>query len=275
MLSSPRKGGGIMDTEKLTEVALQATKEIVPEVYKDGLQSAVKELGKDLHTVSKLVTMALTPISAMVWSYEKIKEHFIPLLEEKLKKTPVENIITPDPSIAVPIIEALRYTGHKEELREMFSNLLATSMDKTIAPTAHPSFVEILKQINSDEAKILNLLHNYTTYPIIKVKSIDKDNVKYNELLTDFSLLPFLSGCDFPYFGPSYLVNINRLGLGIIDYTTYKPVPGSYDPLYNHPEVKKLERSILDNGQRMEIVQGTFRLTDYGKLFYDACIFNK
>ncbi|WML53254.1 hypothetical protein RCG17_00630 [Neobacillus sp. PS3-12] len=66
------------DNQLLTTTTLETTKEIIPEVYKDGLQLTVKELGKDLHTISRLVTIALTPISAMVWSYDKIKEHFIP-----------------------------------------------------------------------------------------------------------------------------------------------------------------------------------------------------
>jgi hypothetical protein len=42
------------------------------------------------------------------------------------------------------------------------------------------------------------MLNGNFNYPIIKVKLIDKDNVKFNELLTEFSLLPFEAGCDFP-----------------------------------------------------------------------------
>jgi hypothetical protein len=77
-----------MDQEKLVADALEVSKDVIPEVYKDGLQPTVKELGKDLYTVSKLVTIALTPISALVWSYDKIKERFLPVGEKKLQNVP-------------------------------------------------------------------------------------------------------------------------------------------------------------------------------------------
>jgi len=68
-----------------------------------------------------------------------------------------EKIVTPDPSIAGSIIEALKLTVEKESLRELYSNLLAKSMNIDTAQNAHPAFVEILKQLTSDEAKIYHI----------------------------------------------------------------------------------------------------------------------
>ncbi|WP_141432656.1 DUF4393 domain-containing protein [Bacillus sp. 03113] len=266
-----------MDPEKslLAAAAIEATKDIVPDVYKDGLQPTVKEIGKNLHTVSKLITVALTPISAMVWSYEKIKEQFLPSLEEKLRNVPEENIITPDPSIAVPIIEALRYTGHNDELREMFSNLLANSIDKETAPTTHPSFVEIIKQINSDEAKIIALLNSDDAHPIVKVKAVNKENAYYNEFLNNFSLLPFQAKCDIPNQGPSYLENIERLGLAEMSYETYVIRPNAYEPIYDHPIIKEQDAIIKAIDKRFELKKGSFKRSSYGKKFYESCILSK
>jgi hypothetical protein len=256
-----------MSNIKETVEAVQGIVEAVP-VYEDLLQPASKELGKGLLTVSKAVNIALTPVSALVWGYEKIAKY----LEDSIaKKVPRENIQTPDPTIAVPAVEALRYSAHNEDLREMFSSLIATAMDKTKAFSAHPSFVQTIKQINSDEAKILKLIIDDENIPIIEYRGLTAENKNhFATLIKDFSLLPYQAGCDFPNLGPSYLVNLARLGLISIDYTIYNITPNIYDLLTNHPVVKAIEASYPDF--EPQIKQGVAKQTKYGKLFYEACI---
>lgn len=165
-----------MDIEKkITEAVTDSAKELLPEIYRDGLKPTVQEVGKGLHTLSKAIHIALSPISAMVWGYERISEYVQSSLEKKLKNTPKENIISPDISIAGPTLEALRFTANKEELREMFSNLLATSMDKETVANAHPSFVEIIKQLSPLDAQNLLLFKSSPSYPLgeYRVKSED------------------------------------------------------------------------------------------------------
>ena len=50
---------------------------------------------------------------------------------EKLKNVPEENIVTPPPSIAGPVFEALRFSGEDIDLRELYTNLLASAMDNS------------------------------------------------------------------------------------------------------------------------------------------------
>jgi hypothetical protein len=269
-----------MDPEQqliTTAAVVEVTKEIAPEVYKDGLQPAVKQLGKDLHTVSKLVTIALTPISALVWSYDKIIERFLPVLEKKLENVPIENIVTPDPSIAVPVIEALRYTGHNDELREMFSNLLVGSMDRTTSPLTHPSFVEIIKQINSDEAKIIKLLDGSGPSSLLKVRLYNPNSAEnsFAEPLVNFSYLPFAAGCAYPELGPSYIENLERLALINISYDIYNTNPNAYDILEKHNFVKQWEEHAPKIGHRFEINRGVLTVTSFGQKFYETCIISK
>jgi Abortive infection alpha len=259
---------------KLVE-SLNGMSETVNNIYKDGLQPAVQEVGKGLHTLSKTIHIALAPVSALVWGYEKIRDYIQTSLEKKLKNVPEENIITPDPSVAVPAIETLRYTAHKEELREMFSNLIATAMDKETAPKAHPSFVEILKQINPDEAKIIKLLDNDQSKAIVKMRAYNPDNDHYSEPIQEFSLLPYMAGCSYPELGPSYLVNLARLGIANISYESYSTLPNSYEPIFEHPVIKQQKSFIESLGKRAEIMRGTFTRTNFGKKFYEACVLEK
>lgn len=64
-------------------------------VYQDTLQPAAKQLGKSLEVVAKTVNIALAPVKALVWGYEKIEEFITSRVSEKLKNVPEENITTP------------------------------------------------------------------------------------------------------------------------------------------------------------------------------------
>lgn len=134
--------------------AVKGVVEAIP-VYQDALQPAVQEVGKGLATVAKTIHVALAPVAALVWGFEQVRDFVHSRVAEKLKDVPRERIATPSPSVAGPALEALRYSGHDADLREMYANLLATSMDASTAREAHPAFVDIIKQLAPDEAKLL------------------------------------------------------------------------------------------------------------------------
>lgn len=251
--------------------AVKGIVEAVP-VYQDLAQPAVKEIGKGLHTLSKVIHIALAPVSAAVWGYEKISNYVQSSLEKKLENVPQENIVPPDISVAGPALEALRFVGDKEELREMFSTLLSTSMNCDTSKFAHPSFVEIIKQLSSDEAKMLSNI-NLLPLPILSVRLVDKNPQKYYwEPLVDFSLLPHESNCEFTELGPSYINNLNRLGLISVSYNTFHTGENVYAPLENHESVKVWENVAIQSNRNFETVKGYLDTTDFGKLFYRACI---
>ncbi|MBU5612176.1 DUF4393 domain-containing protein [Geomonas azotofigens] len=140
---------------------------VVPEIYKDAVKPAAKQIGKGLETVAKTINIALAPLSGLVWGYDKIREHLEASLAEKLYNKQESEIISPAPNIAGPLLESLRYTGYDEDLRELFTNLLASSMDIDKLRYAHPAFVDIIKQLTADEAKILKYISDLSSYPII------------------------------------------------------------------------------------------------------------
>jgi hypothetical protein len=65
--------------------------------------------------------------------------------------------IEPKPMIAGPTIDAMKYCGSKPHLRDLFANLPATAMDARTAENVHPAFVEIIKQLSADQAKMIKL----------------------------------------------------------------------------------------------------------------------
>lgn len=234
---------------------------------------AAQELGKALTTVGKLVNVALEPVSGLVWGYEKIKDFVNNKVAQKLQDVPSEEITTPPPNVAGPLLEALRYTGHDENLRELYANLLATSMQASEAKKAHPAFVEIIKQLTPDEAKIVQTIANNKIQPLIEcVREIEGGSGSLR-VFPKFSLIGYKSNCTYPEQTPEYLDNLARLGLIEIDLVSFYTAPGIYDELENHQFILELKASIESNPRlKFKIMRGLFKLTDLGEQFCETCL---
>lgn len=263
------------EKSKIHETA-EVVREIVKEVpiYKDAIQPAAKEIGTALQTVAKSINVALAPVSALVWGYDQIKDFVNESLAERFKDLPKERLVTPSPTIAGPTLEALRYAGHEPLLRELYANLLATSMDAKTAEEAHPAFVEILRQLTPDEARIIRLFGKSYSHPIITVRQNDKDPSKGGiDILRHFSLLGYEAGCSHPHLTSSYLDNLCRLGLAEIPAYTHLTAPGVYEPLEKHQTVldtiSMIEKQL---DKTSKIIRENLRVTTLGKQFCHACV---
>lgn len=249
--------------------------EAVP-VYQDVLQPAARQIGTALETVTKTIHIALAPISVLVWGYDQIKDFVSTKVADKLKDVPLEKISTPDPTVAGPALESLKYTGHKEDLRELYANLLANAMNIDTAKSAHPGFVDIIRNLTSDEARVLTFLAGRRVYPIITTKAVLKDKKGQNALMESVSMLGTDAGCENPAFAPKYIDNLIRLGLLVIPPLEHLVGPGIYDAISNHPEVQKQKEQVEQQTEvysRFEIVKKYVKLTSFGLMFAQACIY--
>jgi hypothetical protein len=258
-----------------TAEAVKGIVESVP-IYQDALQPAAKEIGTALQTVAKTIHIVLAPVSVLVWGYDQIKDFVSNRVAEKLKDVPPENIATPKPNVAGPALESLRYTGHEETLREMYANLLAASMDTRTANGAHPAFVEIIRQLTPDEARILRLLTQPRPFPLLTIRKEYKISTETQsggvEALINFSLLGWEAGCNFPDQTPTYIDNLCRLGLAEVPASFYT-IPGSYDQLENHPQVESVKKAIeADENFQPVFKRKILAVTEMGKQFLSVCV---
>jgi len=153
-------------------------------------------------------------------------------------------------------------------------------MDKDTAQGAHPAFVEIIKQLTPDEAKLVSLFVNDRMLPIINLRWEFKPNAEGKsggkEVLVNFSHLGVVSGCEFPDMTPTYIDNLCRLGLAEVptfwEYTT----KGAYDALENDPRIKALITTIENNPEiQPQIERKGLRVTELGKQFARYCVVTK
>lgn len=252
--------------------------EAVP-IYPDMIQPAAKELSKGLVTIAKAVNLALAPLEGIVWGYEKIKSIFIPKVEERLKNVPPENIVTPKINVAGPIVEALRYTGSEEVLSDMYANLLAASMDKATATTAHPAFTEIIKQLTPDEAKLIALFPSDPFMPLIDIRQQSKLQPEEGHvtLIANYSTLGDMAGCEHLDLVPAYIDNLIRLGLMEIPAGLWYSRSDIYDELENSKTVKSIKSAIekKDPAKEVRFQRKFLIITSLGKQFAKVCIVRK
>jgi len=249
-------------------------------VYQDLLQPATQEIGKALQTVAKTVNVALAPISMLVWGYDQINDFVSSKVAERLKNVPPQNIVTPKPNVAGPALESLRYTGHEPSLSELYANLLAAAMDKETASGAHPAFVEIIKQLTPDEAKLVRLFVFPRAMPLLTVRWDYKNPTPEKsggiDVLVNFSFLGKEAKLEFPHLTQTYIDNLCRLGLAdvpaIFEYTG----KGIYDHLEGAEEVLKAKSEIENNPElSCSFERKGLRVTELGKQFARVCVLRK
>jgi hypothetical protein len=184
-------------------------------VYQDGLQPASKAFGEAIQPAGRhvgdaialtgrTVGLALSPLRAVVWGFEKFQEVVVPELARRFEAK-LHQLVTPKPYVAVPALEALRYTGEEPALREMYVNLLATAMDRQTAVNAHPAFVTIIRELTPDEARLVRYCRDQGQIELSSAAD------EYPELLRTRLANP--AGCQHPDLIDNYLQNLDRLKL--------------------------------------------------------------
>lgn len=249
-------------------------------IYQDAIQPAAQEIGKGLQTVAKTVHVILAPVSALVWGYDQIKEFVSTKVSERLKNVPPENLVSPKPNVAGPTLEALRYTGHESSLSDLYANLLAAAMDSSTAEGAHPAFVEIIKQLTSDEAKIVSLFVREIPLPLLNLRWEFKPNQEGKSggrtVLAHYSHLGNIAGCQFPHMAPTYIDNLCRLGLTEIPEFGEYTAKGVYDALENDSLVKEHKASIENSPETQPMLERkALMVTELGKQFARICVIPK
>ena len=171
-------------------------------------------------------------------------------------------------------------------LRERYLNLLAASMDSNKAARVHPAFLEVLRQLTADEARIISQFQHDGPYPIVTVGARYKFGERLSTELRNFTLLGTQAGCEYPERVSLYIDNLCRLGLVELRPTRVADDTRSFRALEEHPEVKAavariesrapaLETSHPQSGDDDRVVAEIRRqalyVTAFGRQFYEAC----
>ena len=260
-----------MSDEMGNEIAKELVSQTAGKAYDDVAHPAIEATGQLVSFIPRTIRVLLKNWEKWIVNGEYAIKETEKLLEKKLETISQENIVEPEPYVAIPAIQQLSYSLDSEELREMYANLLASSMNMDTKTNVHPSYVDIIKQLCPDEAKLLKVLAEKPNQPLIDVRKIRKADDGYIVIIQNFTLLA--EGiCDNPSEIFSYLDNLDRLKLINIFDDIYIKDDAAYKPLEEYSEIKELMNSKIEEGFRYEIKKHKFELTAFAKNFIKVCL---
>lgn len=76
----------------------------------------------------------------------------------RLADVPAEQLLGPAPAIAAGVVVALQTRADEPELRALFAELLASACRRDRADVVHLAFVDVLNQLEPDEARLLDVV---------------------------------------------------------------------------------------------------------------------
>lgn len=255
------------DPNKALEGAITG---VAKEAYSDLIRPSASPIGEALSGIIKALTFyPRFWAKTLEISLDEKVLRFKKALEEKTSQIPIEYRTLPAPNILGPSIQALEYGVIDDEISDLFSNLIASSMDSRIV--THPSFVEIIKQINPEEAKILKYIRKFPSSHYLRIKDGSLGS-------TIYSAIPENAGCEFIENGSLYLSNIIRLGL--LEYSD--GFYGSLDRLLEDEDhlhrktvisiYEKYKNTFGDSIPEKLIYFNVIFTSSLGKSFLNACM---
>lgn len=110
--------------------------------------------------------------------YAKELENFKNELENSLSTVPEERKIEPTTQIVLKTLDEAKYCVEEEALRKLFVNLLTSCTDSL--KNVHPSFAQIIGQMSSNDAKILQTFKANNVQPICNIKAVSKEDDSFS-----------------------------------------------------------------------------------------------
>jgi hypothetical protein len=185
---------------------------VAERVYGDALAPSVKNLGKALDVSTKAINYCLDPLRAVVALYEPIREDITRDVEAALKRRGTEKICPPNLRIAGPAIAGIAMADDEPEIKELFAELLAASIDEKTTEEVHPSFVLALQGMTSLEASMLRWAYKNDGLVFVTLEVERIDGERYN--IPGFSPFWLIEDCtNVPQWFHRSIDNLRRLQL--------------------------------------------------------------
>lgn len=194
-------------------------KELIEMVYPDLAQPATKKAGQALETVFEFGNTILLPLKLINTKANLLFNRHMEKYRKKLESIEEEKIAIVPPTLGLKIMDEL-FTVTNDEIADMFTTLLANASSTDMVEKAHPSFVDVIKNLSVDEAKIINAV--YARGKTVKYSIIVKNQANGGVALVDFTRennIKSMVDITFKENSQFYIDNLVRCGL-IYDTTT-------------------------------------------------------
>ncbi len=197
---------------------------------------------------------------------EKLKKS----LEEKVEAIPYENRIEPDTQNVCQALDDAKFCVESEEIREMFANLIASTMNSETSNMVHPSFSAILKQMTPNDANFLRLFERNPKIAICSFRIVYKSGGFFSLLENVYFTEENLSLGEARSYALILSV-LERLGLIRILLDEWFIKDGAYQVYENSTILQNYKKHYEDDTRSVSIQKGTAQLTALGKSLLEVC----
>lgn len=237
-----------MDEKDLMKTLLP--EKVVEKAYDDLVSSPAKELGKVATDVVKTFRLLLVPFQIAAAFQDRLER----MVARIATRVPEDRRISPPAEIVGPALERLRFLEEKNPLWQMFEELISRAFDKDEIVKVHPAFLSVIGQLARDEAIILHLLRQ-TNFEVVDVLDYNQPENRFENRRIEKSNLP-LDDLFLPDRIDLYYSHLESLSL--VAWPVYQQ-----DPIKN------------ESGQQTGLRRHSrMHLTEFGRLFTDACVPN-
>lgn len=265
-----------MDTENKT-VGLEIN---VPECLNEAAGNLANPLTKSVgQTMADIWDIVFGGIGELAERKRLLHAHkleqFKAELEGKVESIPPEKLVPPDTQVVAGALDDARYCVEKDELRQMFSNLIAASLNSDTVHDVHPSFSNIIRRMSPFDANILLRFKKNSRKPI----------VHFVWRMKPEGTIPFLKNVISSASHDDNLQKESRslevlqsLGLIDIDFSQHFVDDTNYDALLSNPLYVALKndpekaRIIQPDTSGIDCLKGIVTLTDLGSQFLKVCL---
>lgn len=244
------------------------------EVWKEFLpQSTIEYL---LNPTAKKVGQSLDGIATVLcWPLLKLRiiqkaklEQFAKEIQEKNNQIPLKNRDSSKIGLAIKAIEEARYQLDEDDIRKLYVNLIASTVDNRKNNVVNPRLATVVSQFGGTEADLLNEIHlsknrSLQTAEIWAFSDNHAYNYKASQRFTFAHGKPTLK----------YHSSIDVLkSLGVINATNKRKLEGNYyKQIYNlmNNNIKSSKyylniNNSLNENEHLEFMPSYITLTDFG-----------
>lgn len=240
--------------DKGCQAVRETIAQVASDVYVDIGRPAAREVGSALETIFKI---GLSPVSMLDWGFEKTKDWLIMKIETRLDKTPRDCVRSPPLEIAIPAISSISMSVDSPDLRELYAEILLKAMDSRTESSVHPSYINIIGQLSSQEALVFVNFSKMDKLTLFEENDAEYSYAHDVTVEGQFEKYCLALGLKADANMKLWLENLQRLKLvDLREYTEANYVEADSDQPY--PSVKNNITRFLE-------------LTEYGRAFLEAC----
>ncbi|MCD8291757.1 MAG: DUF4393 domain-containing protein [Prevotella sp.] len=251
---------------------LKSAPNLLGQLYDDLMQPSVRAMGIALGSVLQLVTCPFAYFQTGSDIVRRNAQKMFDQYAKKIDEIPEDKRMEVDPEIGVPIVNKLLYTTH-EEIADLFTSLLANASNIDMVHTVHPYCVEMIARLSVDEARIIKSLKWKTHIEYCDFRANDKSGKGFNTIKNHITLIPQEIHLDYPNNINAYFANLVSMAVLQDMDDLYKIDQKVYDKIKETYKYEELRIDAESKGYKdLTVKEGYYNITDFGKLFINACV---